>query len=105
MPSGMNAKAVVSMRYDFLLRSSLKEGDLKTAKRIVDSFARVVGAYEPERVEVAVTVQDQADPLAEARAILDPEAQAWARRILADAGEPIPGVMDAPLLTDSKAEQ
>lgn len=77
-----------------------------TAARLLDFEARVVGAYEPLKVDLTHRVEQMPDVDA-ARQILDPQAQAWARAVLADAGEEIPGVLTidpAPVLLEQDGE-
>jgi hypothetical protein len=91
----VEAKVDLLVRARALYRLCLQEHHTGTAARLLDFEARVVGAHEPIRVEVAHT--ESMNDLELARTILDPEAMAWARARLTEAGLPVYGVLDLPV--------
>jgi hypothetical protein len=78
---------------DALYRHCIAIDHTATAARLLGFEALILGANEPIKIDLTHRVEQQPD-IDVARQILDPQAVAWARTVLADAGEAIPGVLE-----------
>lgn len=86
------AKAELLARSRLLFAESIKRGQTLTAARLLDFEARVMGANAPQEIRLVNDVKAM-DDVSLARTILDPDARAWARERLVEAGEIL--VLDA----------
>lgn len=72
-----------------LYRQCLEMGHTATAARLLSFEADILGAKEPLKLDVTHRLETM-DPVELARKMLDPEAIAWARQQLIEAGEDVP---------------
>lgn len=99
-------------KYRHVYSLALDAKQLQAAVQALRGEARAIGV-DVHRIEVEhtggveLTVTGAAavaqDPVAFAKAILDPANQSWARAMLAQAKQPVPGVVDVPALEDHGA--
>jgi len=80
------AKSELLARSRLLFAESLKRNHTITCAKLLDFEARVTGALAPVEVRMLNDVK-QMDDVALARTILDPDARAWAKQRLIEAGE------------------
>ena len=80
------AKSELLARARLLFAESLKRNHTITCAKLLDFEARVTGALAPLEVRLLNDVKAM-DDVALARTILDPDARAWARARLIEAGE------------------
>jgi hypothetical protein len=86
-PDPTRAKVDLLMRARKLYQTCAEVRENRsTAAKLLDFEARVVGAYEPIKVQLTTATMPDEEL---ARAILDPEAIEWARSVLGEQAPPL----------------